>query len=192
MMRRAAAQRVLGAAVAVVVVFGLAGCGGDDQPGGSQSSGVTGNGQSTKGTDGAKGGGHRFASVDICSIGSKEITALLDADHIGNVTSKWVDEGQSEDTKACMWTGKLGEQMMVELSPYDMYRPISDVPADEAPKELSGPWDDGWITDSASDQQMAWRRDDLSLDIDSTLGGESKLTPELAKAIDAAVKAAGH
>lgn len=180
-------RRCVVALVAAATIATVSACGSNDGDAAGDASEDEGSGE-----DPSDRSVHFFESVDICAVAAEEITALIDPNGTGNVTSEWFDEGLSDDSKTCMWSGDFGNEVSVEIGTYDMFRPMTDVPAEENPQELPGAWDEGWTANTVLGEQMTWRRDEVTFDVDASLNSEGALTPELAEAIDAAVKDAGH
>ena len=194
--------------VAVATCAVLTACGGDDPADTSTSSDETADAQpsdessgdagSDDGSAGSEdGSGDRIElSVDVCTLGADEITALLDPTDTGEVSSAEEEAGSLSTTfgPSCNWTGPFGEELSVTVSKYDDWVSLDDLPSNdsglsEPPQEVPGLGDEAWASlGGAAGQQVAWRRDDISVHVSGNVSFPEDSLLGVAESVDAALQ----
>ena len=125
--------------------------------------------------------------IDACALGVEAITAVLGA---GPTPEDMSDP--AEFGPACAWTGAGGHEITVSVSGYDDWVGIDSLVGGDA-QEIDDLGSEAWASlGSPSNVQVAWRRDDISVSVAASLDSGGEVVLDTARAIDAALLAAGY
>lgn len=163
---------------------------------GGDASGAAGTDGGTGGTGGTGGDGGTedppaadpiAQPIDACALGVEAITAVLGA---GPTPEDMSDP--AEFGPACAWTGASGHEIAVSISGYDDWVGIDSLLGGDA-QEIDDLGSEAWASlGSPSNVQVAWRRDDISVSVAASLDSGGEVVLDTARAIDAALLAAGY
>ncbi|WP_420814348.1 hypothetical protein [Jiangella ureilytica] len=93
---------------------------------------------------------------------------------------------------ACAWTGTNGHEIAVSVSGYDDWVGIDSLLGGDA-HAIDDLGSEAWASlGSPSNVQVAWRRDDISVSVAASLDSDGEVVLDTARAIDAALLAAGY
>lgn len=123
--------------------------------------------------------------IDACTLGADAIATLIGAAPTSEDMSNPAEFGPS-----CGWIGAGGE-LVLSVSTFDDW-----VGADGAlgtAENVDGLGTEAWASLTApSNLQVAWRRDDVSASVSASLASGGAQLVDVARAIDAALQAAGY
>lgn len=125
--------------------------------------------------------------IDACALGADAIAGLLGA---GPTPEDMSDpEGFGP---GCFWTGATGDELALHVSTFDDWISAADL-LGGGTENVDGLGSEAWASLSApSNLQIAWRRDDVSVSVSASLGSGGTQLVDVARAIDAALQAAGY
>ncbi|TDE00134.1 hypothetical protein [Jiangella asiatica] len=123
------------------------------------------------------------SAADVCTLGAEAITGLL-----GAGAAPMPEEA---DPNVCFWSSPAGQELVVSVSPYDDWVPADAVPGTR-PQAVPDLGDEAWASLGApSNLQVAWRRATISASVSASLPSGGSELPDVARAVDAALRAAG-
>ncbi|WP_157574567.1 hypothetical protein [Jiangella muralis] len=123
--------------------------------------------------------------IDACTLGADAIATLIGAAPTPEDMSDPAEFGPS-----CGWIGAGGE-LVVSVSTFDDW--VSADGALGSAENVDGLGAEAWASLSApSNLQVAWRRDDVSVSVSASLASGGAELVDVARAIDAALLAAGY
>jgi hypothetical protein len=166
---------------------GAAADGGDASGAAAGTDGGTGGTGGDGGTEDPPAGDPIAQPIDACTLAVDAIAGVLGAGPTPEDTSDPAEFGP-----ACAWTGASGHELILSVSGYDDWVGIDSLLGSDA-QEIDDLGSEAWASlGSPSNVQVAWRRDDVSVAVAASLdsGGEAVL--DVARAIDAALLAAGY
>lgn len=162
---------------------------GGDAAGAPADGGTDGGGQQPQPDPGDDGDGDApppvAQPIDACTLGADAIATLLGAAPTPEDLSDPAEFGPS-----CGWTGAGGE-LVLNVSTFDDW--VGAAGALGAAETVDGLGTEAWAAlGAASNLQVAWRRDDVSASVSASLASGGAELVDVARAIDAALQAAGY
>ncbi|WP_116948025.1 hypothetical protein [Jiangella endophytica] len=125
--------------------------------------------------------------IDACALGAEAIAGLLGANPAPEDTSDAEEFGPG-----CFWTGAAGDELVLNVSTFDDWISAADQ-LGGGTENVGDLGTEAWASLSASSNlQIAWRRDDVSVALSASLGSGGAQLVDVARAIDAALQAAGY
>lgn len=164
-------------------------------PGGGDANGAAPEGGGAEGGAGgdAGAGGTEDPPVDpvdqpfdACSMGAAAITDIL-----GATTTEDMSDPAAFGP-ACAWTNAAGHEVAVSVAGYDDWVGMDDLLGGDA-QPVDDLGTEAWAsTGSPSNVQVAWRRDEISVSVAASLESGAEKMVNVARAVDAALLAAGY
>lgn len=123
--------------------------------------------------------------IDACTLGADAIATL-----VGPAPAPEDLSDPAEFGPSCGWTGAGGE-LVLNVSTFDDW--VGAAGALGAAETVDGLGTEAWEALGApSNLQVAWRRDDVSVSVSASLASGGAEIVDVARAIDAALQAAGY